>query len=203
MMVAALTAGCGPRDDGPEIGGPLEPLTAEGGVSVDVPNGAPNVWSGSFSGLSLCLEEGGDAATLEEVKVLDTAGTVDDVRTFVLTPSGDATEWDGSSFISAVGSAPDFGEPYAGSDAEFGRLFDYQPDLSAAEIKAECGSAFDGAEHKLVFTFSTDSSGGAVRSWEVVYQADGKRYTTGPIAWEMMLCGDSRVVRAHCQGASA
>ena len=189
--VAVMGAGCDgdPASTAAPVStdGPLEDPAQEGGVSIDRPRGVGDRWTGSFGSLPLCVDEDGAEIRVEEVRVLESRGTVQDLTALVATPEpglrGDLL------FLSARGSAPDFTEPYANKDeAEAASGYTFEP-AQGAVIDTVCG-----ATHKdpnLVLQFTTDADGGTIAEWEVRYVSDDKEYTTGPVPWEVTLCGRS------------
>lgn len=183
----------------PESGGPLDRPTEPGSVSILAPPGTQH-WSGSFSSLQLCLTADDETeARIREVKVLDTIGTVEDLDVFVAhTPQRDASYRGGLIYASALGRAPEFAEPYADM-AGYARRYTYREDLSSSPVVETCGqNPKPWTYQDLAFTFTTDGEGGAVREWEIVYDVDDKTYTTGPVAWQMTLCGASPDLADHC-----
>lgn len=79
-------------------------------------------------------------------------------------------------FVSAHGRAPEFMEPYAAA-ATREEPYAYRGLGSPIAIEGTCDRPGDAAN--LVLTFETDSEGGLVKSWEVLYESDDKRYATG------------------------
>ena len=198
--VAMLATSCSDssRDsETPALNGPLAPPAEAGGVSIAPPPGASSDWAGSFSGLPLCLTRPGEKATITAVNIVESKGTVTDPRTYIARGKDAGS---GLLFGSSLGSAPDFAEPYATHEATYADQFVFSDDLESQPISEACaGPEVSSEEPNLVLTFSTDARGGAVLGLEVRYEVDGKAYTTGPIPWEMTLCGNDEALRELCQ----
>ena len=50
-----------------------------------------------------------------------------------------------------------------------------------------------------MLTFDANRKGGLVKSWEVLYESDGQRYTTGSVPWQVWLCSDSQGSDQACK----
>lgn len=201
LALATVHTACAEEGDpAPASGGPLASPADQGGVSVLRPKGADVPWPGSFSGLPLCLEGEGTTVRVKEFRPLDLEGEVRDVRTFISdrSPGADPGQ-QGLIFMSAIGRAPEFAEPYARQEAAYARQFSFEDDLSTDEIVEPCSPGVqDNGTKNLVVTFSTDERGGAVRRWELHYEAGGVDYTTGPVEWSMVLCGSDPALADDC-----
>ncbi|WP_145724556.1 hypothetical protein [Nocardioides sp. J9] len=190
---AVLASGCG--SDEPATDGPLGALSDGGGVSIYRPDKGPARWVGSFSGFRLCLDEEGPPARITEVRVLEKVGQVDSVKARI----GVGRDPDGPLlFVSATGSAPDFAEAYAKDSAEFADWYEFEDDLSAVPIDRQCKDELRADDPVLVITFETGRAGGTLLAAEVLYEVDGEEFTTGPVPWEMTLCGRSEAVAYVC-----
>lgn len=201
-LVTVPTACAEEGDPAPASDGPLASPADQGGVSVLRPKEADVPWSGSFSGLPLCLEAGSKAARITEFRPLEMEGEVRDVRTFISgrSPGADRSQ-QGLIFMSAVGRAPDFAESYARQEAAYARQFSFEDDLPSEKVVEPCSPGVqDNATKNLVVTFSTDERGGAVRTWELRYEAGGVDHTTGPVEWSMVLCGSDPALADDCTG---
>lgn len=170
---------------------PAEP----GGVGIFQPEGKPAHWSGSFSGLPLCADNDavGDLQIVG-VKVLETFGSVDDFEAFVA--ERDQGARGDLLFVSAHGRAPSFKEDYA-TRADQNAPYDYRDLSNPTTISGDCADPASSAN--LVLTFNTDEDGGLVKSWEVLYESDGQAYTSGPVHWEVWLCGSALDARYACE----
>lgn len=202
VLLAVALTGCSEEDEragadpGSRIaqqGGPLQMPAESGGVGIFAPAGAHSSWSGSFGGLPLCTDPAGTSVRIVGVEVLDTTGVVKNLEAFVARrdpgTGGDLL------YLSAQGRAPAFAEPYA-SRGDRKAPFSYESLDEPLTVDGACGDGRDAAN--LVLTFDTNTDGGLVKSWELLYDSDGERYTTGPVPWQMWLCGDSLGRRQAC-----
>lgn len=166
------------------------------------PNAEVDNWAGSFSNFPLCAEPTDAEVSIVGVKPQEVVGSVQDFRVAVATPVPDRPPR-GGMFIGVVGRAPAFVESYADNDSErYGRYltdrYRFQDLAKPVAIDASCGSPE--FEPQLMFSFETDRTGGIVRSWEVIYESDGIRYTSGPVNFEAGLCGNHSSLAEHCAG---
>lgn len=170
------------------------PLGALGGgtIAMTPSPGMPDWWSGSFSGLPLCLEDTSSPASITGVNILDTTGNVSQVEVMAAVPLPGREV--GNSYAVARGTTPEFAEKYAArNNATKGYAF---PALEGLKITTGCD------DHRkvplLVINFATGPSGGRIDGWEVLYEVAGRKYTTGPVPWEMVLCGNDPQLLRDC-----
>jgi hypothetical protein len=174
-------------------GGPLESPAEEGGVGILPPRGAHATWSGSFGALSLCSEPPDADLSIVGVNVLKSRGVVENFEALIAdSERGGARDL---RFMSARGRAPTFEEPYADASSRKAP-YTYHDLDEPVEVDGTCED--DDRRVDLVMTFDTDHRGGLVESWEILYVSDGDRYTTGPVPWEIWLCGDSLGPLQNC-----
>ncbi|WP_028656881.1 hypothetical protein [Nocardioides sp. J54] len=194
--LAVLASSCG--SDGPATDGPLGALSDGGGVSIYRPEEGPARWVGSFSGFRLCLDEEGPAARVTDVRVVESVGQVRSVTARI----GAAKKPDGTlMFLSAEGAPPAFDQPYAKQNARYANWYEFEDDLSSVPIDRQCKDELRADDPVLVITFETGRAGGTLFAMEVLYEVDGEEFTTGPVPWEMTLCGRSEAVEYVCSGA--
>lgn len=195
-LVLALTAigGCNHHAEGQaaERGTLLEAPAVDGGVSVLPPDGHTS-WAGSFSALPLCLTAGDRAVRIKEFRALESSGTVDELHAMLVTPRQNSLP-----FVSALGAAPDFTEPYAADERRYAEQLQFDTNLEGIEITQACSTTTPQQQFSLAVSFATDRDGGQVREWELIYESDGKTFTTGPVPWEMTLCGANRNLTEAC-----
>lgn len=195
LLGSTILVGCSeaeerPRTDPPSgtvrTGGPLELPAEDGGVGIYPPRGDPAEWAGSFGGLGLCSDPADVDLRIIGVNVLKTEGVVENFEAFIAERDSDAKG--DLLFLSTEGRAPSFKEPYA-SGMDRKAPYIYQSLKEPVAVDGRCETP----EHStnLVLTFDTNREGGLVTSWEVLYESDGQRYTTGPVPWQVWLCGDS------------
>lgn len=161
-------------------------VSQDGGVSVQRPADAPDRWRGSFSVLPLCVKSSDVPVELKDVRATKTSGEVGNMEVWVMTPRDDRGR--GLMFASAVGAPPIFEEVYARSSREYARHLEI---VEAEGRRVESTDCRGREVSQLVVSFSTNRSGGAIQEWEVLYAAGEELFTTGPIAWEFVLCGDA------------
>lgn len=202
FLLGSALVGCSEEEAAPgeepsagpvQEGGPLEPPSAEGGIGIYRPRAAKQTWSGSFGGLPLCGDPADADLRISGVNVLVSEGVVENVEAYIAQRNADAQG--DLLFLSAQGRAPTFTEPYAttGPDAQY----TYKTLEDPVAVDGTCGEVGDAAN--LVLTFDTGTTGGAIEAWEVLYESDGQQYTTGPVPWEMWLCGDALAPRFACE----
>lgn len=172
----------------------MESPTGDGGVGIFPPHGEDAEWSGSFSGLPLCSDPGDADLKIVGVNVLKTEGVVENFEALIAERDSDA-EGD-LLFLSAQGRAPSFQESYA-APADRNAPYTYESLKDPVTVDGTCEKPQDSAN--LVLTLNTNREGGLVKSWEVLYESDGQQYTTGPVPWQVWLCGGSLGPRQACK----
>ncbi|MGL5808427.1 MAG: hypothetical protein ACRCYQ_00590 [Nocardioides sp.] len=101
-----------------------------------------------------------------------------------------------SRFVSALGTPPDFDEPYVIVRGKTGGT--YVEDLSSAPIDQQCDDS-EGAP-ELVLVFEVDQTGAKADSMTVAYHVGGTKYTTR-FDWVLAACGSAEADATDCDSA--
>ena len=186
VAVSVLVTGCGDdpaRDERTvhaEGHGPLSASSGRGGKALLAPRA--DTWTGTFGGLLLCSTEPEIEVALEAVEHETGPEPIDIRDQLRLVPDaedrrGDELEW--APIYGSTGSYRDNRNDHRGPTAE----------VSGYQIDRVCGDS-DGDEGftELLVELDVDASGGAVRSTEIHYSADGRSHTL-VVDWQMVACG--------------
>lgn len=171
--------------------GPLRVGGAHVGISLWAPEGHTQSWSGTFGGLSLCVESG--RATIVEVAPLG-GFPADAFTAWVHTvPAGQSRK---TRLGSVLGAPPKFDEEYAAGAADFGVF----TEPSGHSVDRPCASdpedEWDGVE--IVVSVATDRDGASLPGVVVVYDVAGRRFREH-VPGTMIVCGDTTPPQ-HCRG---
>lgn len=186
----------------PQGKGALSATAAEGGTSVNAPKHVP--YYATFGDYVLCNRENAHSITIDGVRVDDAQDPAIAVDVYVRTvtpsqvpsdPGTDLLEY--APFISALGSPPNFHQPYVKDYRPRGQ---YSRHIEGLQITQTCEQANRGAAEassgrnptspytSLVFSLKSGPEGGVVKQFFVDYTIDGHPSTLR-VNWEMVACG--------------
>jgi len=173
--------------------GPLFATSGVGGSGLYPPDRGR--WVGTFGGNILCTRDG-TQVTLRKV-TWRASVPPERLEVFVRTvkPTEGRRHADTHTPIgSALGSPPEFDEPYVTS--KVGGSFTRR--VSGVEITRRCGTrnVERAGFRELLFTLHTDSGGARVNGASIIYTADDQDYVL-PLTWEMVACG-REIDRSTC-----
>ena len=171
--------------------GPLQVAVGEGGFAF-APRKRHGEWSGSFGQFPLCTSN--DGALVRLVGVNPNVVVKPD-QFAVWTHHVAAGKTESQSFISALGSPPEWKETYA--DTAYGGRWRRG---ATGQVSQTCDEAEAGSPGytELVFVLTAHRTGAELRSVTVEYSVDDRRYRTR-IPWQMTLCGTSKALRQTCR----
>lgn len=202
LLALAACGGEAPSGAAAEESGPLVVAVGVGGSGLYPPARrlwSRDTWHGSFGGFVLCTS-GGARVRLVDVR-FRTDVPSDRVRVFVrsVPPRAGGSS---SAYIpvgSALGSPPDFAEPYV--TQRVGGSF--STDLAGVVVDRPCRTPEARAEtgfQEVFLSLEAGADGARIDSFDLVYEYGGDQHTV-PVEWAMVLCG-SRIDAKTCPRTS-